>query len=209
MLQLLRPLIFGFVCAVFLLTQSANASPDEAKVLIESSSQEVLDILASDAISMEEKEHKLAALFDRILDLPWMARFSLGRHWKMVTEKQREEYMRLNHALLFQKYLPEIKEFPQQKLAFKQQLDLGDNEYIVHTQLTGVDETITDVSYKVRKNADGTYKIFDVISDGISLINTQRLEFSSVLNRKGIEYLIYKLGVRTASVQKYLASMSF
>ena len=76
--------------------------------------------------------------------------------------------------------------------------DDGDGEYTVAMQMKS-DENGSepvDVNYRVRKQGD-TYKIFDVIVEGVGLLTTQRSEFSSVIADKGIDYLIDQLATKS------------
>jgi phospholipid transport system substrate-binding protein len=76
--------------------------------------------------------------------------------------------------------------------------DDGEGEYTVSMQIIPPDsnEPVL-VDYRVRKD-NGSYKIFDVIVEGVSMITTQRSEFASVLNSEGIDALIGKLGTMGA-----------
>lgn len=185
----------------------ARASSEKAQVALEASSQALLAVLTTQQ-SEEDKEQQIAILIHDIMDLPWMAQFSMGRYWKKATQKQRDDYIPVHNALLFQRYLPEIKELPTQQVVFEHTVETDIHEYTVHSKVISADGSVDEVDYKVRKTADNCYKVYDVIFDGISVINNHRSEFSAILHRKGIDYLIYKLGVRTAEMHKYILSLS-
>jgi len=51
------------------------------------------------------------------------------------------------------------------------------------------------VDYRVRK-FDGQFKVVDVNVEGISMLHTHRVEFASVINRKGVDGLIADLRSR-------------
>ena len=52
-----------------------------------------------------------------------------------------------------------------------------------------------DVDFRVRKRDEG-YKVIDVSVEGISMLHTHRVEFASVVNRKGIDGLLDDLRAR-------------
>ncbi|MGV2432156.1 MAG UNVERIFIED_CONTAM: ABC transporter substrate-binding protein [Rickettsiaceae bacterium] len=52
------------------------------------------------------------------------------------------------------------------------------------------------VDYLVYDNA-GNYKVRDIITEGISLVNSQRSEYNDVIENHGIEYLISELKKRS------------
>ncbi len=68
---------------------------------------------------------------------------------------------------------------------------------MVVTKVRSQDTAPTRVAYRVR-NLDGNYKIIDVLVEGVSLVTTQRSEFSSVVTRDGIDGLLAVLRERTA-----------
>ena len=63
------------------------------------------------------------------------------------------------------------------------------------------------VDYRIHK-VDASFKIFDVVVEGVSLLTTQRTEFSSVLTNKGMDYLINQLAQKTANAAKKSATKS-
>jgi phospholipid transport system substrate-binding protein len=52
------------------------------------------------------------------------------------------------------------------------------------------------VDYMVRGQGKG-FKVFDVIVEGVSMIQTQRSEFASVLAKHDIDYLINQLASKS------------
>ena len=68
-----------------------------------------------------------------------------------------------------------------------------EGDTIVRTQiLRPSGGTPIGVDYRVRK-IDGAYKVVDVNVEGISMLHTHRVEFASVINRKGMEGLLEEL----------------
>ena len=49
------------------------------------------------------------------------------------------------------------------------------------------------VNYRLKKNDNGDWKVFDIIIDGISLLKNYRSDFKNHVKNKGIESLIKKL----------------
>ena len=72
------------------------------------------------------------------------------------------------------------------------------NEYLVKTEIKSENNKSFRIDYKIRKESDGSYKIFDIIAEGISMITTQRSEFGSILSRNNISFLIEKLEAKVS-----------
>ena len=51
------------------------------------------------------------------------------------------------------------------------------------------------VDYRVRQ-FDGAPKVVDVVVEGISMLNTHRVEFASVVNKRGFDGLVAELKAR-------------
>src|SRR6185312_2833088 len=77
--------------------------------------------------------------------------------------------------------------------------DDGNNEFTVSMQIQSEDKQSDPilVDYRIRKNGDGSLKIFDVIVEGVSMITTQRSEFAAVITNHNIDYLINMLETKS------------
>jgi phospholipid transport system substrate-binding protein len=78
----------------------------------------------------------------------------------------------------------------------------GDDEFTVSMQIKS-DESGSEpvmVDYKIRsdKGHKNNFAVFDIIVEGVSMITTQRSEFTSVVANKGMDYLITQLSNGTA-----------
>jgi phospholipid transport system substrate-binding protein len=181
------------ILTLFISPLTSNANATEAQTFVRQVSDQALGLIKTKNVPEEQKEERLQRLFTKSVDTKWIAKFVLGRYWRDATSAQKEEYLKLHKQFLVNSYVPKFKEYTNQKIAFKKYYDEGDNEYLVETEIVQPNGPAIKVDYKVRKTADGEYKIFDIIAEGVSFITTQRSEFSSILSRKGIDDLIKKL----------------
>ena len=62
-----------------------------------------------------------------------------------------------------------------------------------------------EVDYKVKFYKNG-FKIRDVIAENISMLTTQRSEFSAILANNDVDYLIGQLESKTAEYHQSLVS---
>lgn len=177
------------------LPQGASASAEGARDFIQNVSDQTLGILASASLDVSQKERKLDELFRQSVDMDWIARFVIGRHWRTASEEQRTRYSELYGKFLINSYVPKFREYTNQKFVLKKFLAEEEGEYIVQTEIVSPDTSPIRVDYRVRQEGE-TYKIFDVVAEGISLIATQRSEFGSILSRSGLDSLIEKLAAR-------------
>ena len=72
----------------------------------------------------------------------------------------------------------------------------GDTSYVTMVINDPAGQNI-NLDYRLR-DTGGAYKITDITVEGVSLLNTQRSEFKSVVNSKGIDGLIEALKAQVA-----------
>lgn len=178
------------------LTSGANATQEGAQSFIKNVSQQAIGMITSNKNNETLKEAQLIHLFEKSVDTKWIAKFAMGRYWNDATDLQKEQYIKLHKQFLVNSYVPKFRKYTNQKIALKKTYDEGENEYLIETEILQKEGPAIKVDYKVRKDAENKYMIYDVVAEGVSLITTQRSEFGSILSRKGVDYLIKKLKSR-------------
>lgn len=170
----------------------ALASEKEAKAYVDSVSDRVLTIIANEKLGHSEKQQKLISLFEQTVDTKWIGRFVLGRYYNTATPAQKKSYDDVYRDFLIRSYVPRFKEYKGEKIELGEVRKDGKNEYVVKTNIVAENEPAIRVDYRVRETG-GSFRVVDIISEGVSLINTQRSEFGSVVSREGMDYLIEQL----------------
>ena len=191
---------FSFFLAIALLTASAHAGEKEAKAYVLTVSNKVLDIISNKKMSQDTKQTKLIKLFEQTVDTKWIGHFVLGRYYRTATAAQKKKYDDVYHEFLIRSYVPRFKEYKGQKFEITETQVDSKNEYVVKTNILSDNEAPIRVDYRVRDDG-GTFHITDIISEGVSLINTQRSEFGSVVSREGMDYLLDQLKQRLETLK--------
>jgi phospholipid transport system substrate-binding protein len=165
--------------------------------------QRAIDEVNTPGISEEERLTRFRTLFREGFDVPLIARFVLGRYWRIATEAQREDYLRLFDDLIVQTYARRFGEFPGARisvLTVSRPNEDGDQIVAVEGQLPGKAPVRMDV--RVRP-ADGVLKIIDIAIEGVSMAITQRDEFAAVIQRGGgeVDALLANLRQKVGAVR--------
>lgn len=186
------------IATVFLLFAAAMpayaANPDEVSQFADKLAGTALEIVKDESTSKAEKQTKLEALFRDYVDIPFVARFVLGKHWRTATPEQQQAYLTNYEAFVLKNYTARLTNYTGQTYKILGARDEGDGEYLLTMELNNKDEPNVMVDYRVRAQDGGGYKIMDIIVEGVSMITTQRSEFGSVVNRNGLDGLINALG---------------
>jgi phospholipid transport system substrate-binding protein len=172
----------------------AASSKDDAKVFVEELSDKVLKIVKSKNNSEEDKEKWLTDIFRKSVDSRWMGRFVLGRYFRKATPAQQKRYLKLYTKFLINSYVPRFKTYAGGDFKILGVIPKGDEQYIIQTELTSdsKESPALRVDYRL-KNRDNKFYVIDIVGEGISLLTTQRSDFSGLISRKGIPYFLDKL----------------
>ncbi len=184
--------------AILLLTIQTEVFADGAqdvRSFITQTSDAALQIIKSDD-SSEQKNDKLTKIFNETVDIDWMAKFAVAKVWRSMTQDQRKKYITAYHNYLVKTYVPRFSEYNNQKIKIINIKDLGNDRYIVSTEIINEkprdNSTVINVGYRCRKHNDA-FKVIDLTGENFSLLATQRSEFAAVVEKGGIDLLITTL----------------
>lgn len=191
-------LLFGLVLMMpLLLAQPSTAQPtaEEARDLVQDVGDQVLGILRDDGLDSQQKVTRLASLLEGPIDLELVARLILGRHWRTASPQQRGEYLELFQAFALDSLASQLHVYEGQEFEVTGARVVGDRDAVVSTRIVSPERPPLDVDWRLRQVDDHLVAI-DVIVEGVSLIVTQRSEFGSVVERRGLEGLLSELRQR-------------
>jgi len=174
----------------------AAVSADAARELIESVGVEVLAVLRNPDLAPQEKFDLLVELLDGPIDLNLIARLILGRHWRTASEAQQAEYLELFRAFALDNLASKLQVYDGQDFEVVGSQSVNDRDALVQSLVSGAGQQPLKVDWRVRERGDGDLVAIDVIIEGISLIVTQRSEFSAVIERSGMDGLLAELRQR-------------
>lgn len=184
--------LFGVFLVLFLVAP-ALAGAKQAETFVSGLGSQAVNVLRDGSLNDKQKRDTLSVMFSQNVDVDWIGRFVLGRHYRTMTEPQRQRFMQVYSEFLRRTYTSRFQEYT--AVTFKV---LGSNEQspqesLVQTQVQIPDKAPIKVDYRVVESAPGIYKVTDIVVEGVSLLTTQRSEFASVINRDGVDTLISRI----------------
>ncbi len=163
---------------------AGKSSPPEA--FVENLSKVAIETLSIRDIQQSERNHRFRVLLNQNFDVPTIARFALGRYWRIASTEQQQEYMRLFENVIVGTYSARFSKYSGQKiqvLGSKTEID----STIVNSRLINPDGSEpVKIDWRLKPDG-GNFKITDLIVEGVSLSTTQRSEYASVIERNGGE----------------------
>jgi phospholipid transport system substrate-binding protein len=179
--------LIGLSAPGLALSEQGISAPEK---FVQETSDRVMNLLKSTA-SDSEKKKKLVSIFLDATDTDWMGKFVLGKHWQALSDQDKRKYLEVYRDYLVASYVPKFRDFNNQEVVVRGIKELSAGSYQVITDITSP-SSIVRVEYRI-KSTGNAYKIHDIIAEGVSLLTTQRSEFSSIMNSEGFESLINRL----------------
>ncbi len=186
---------FYILLVALLLPTFANASKLDDKdpeKFADNIANKIVEIIESKKSESDQQE-ELIDLFEKYVDTEWMARFALGKYFRQLDSDQKKKYLEGYRDYVIYTYIPRFKEYTGERIKILSSLNQGDGEFIVKSSLK-TSKTKNDilVDYRLKKNGS-SFKIIDIIGEGVSLITTQRSDFAAPISQKGLDFFLDRL----------------
>lgn len=193
------PLAAALLLAVCVgLVRPANAqSAAQATGFIRTTGQQLVGVI-NGAGSAAAKSAALARIVDAEVDVDGIAKFCLGRFWRLATPAQRVQYEHLFHRVLVLNVTSKIGDYT--GVTFKVgRATVREEGVVVKTIITRPGQAPAEVDWLV-KSIGGALRIIDVVAEGTSLRVTQRSDYASFISRHddSVAALITALQAQTA-----------
>ena len=172
----------------WLASPALAASNDAAKRFVEQIAEKTLAIVQTDA-DAATKQAKLEDLFRPIVDIPFVGKFVLGQHWRTATPAQQKDYLTAYGPFLMKNYIGRLVKYSGQGVEVTKAVKDKDGSVLVTMKIIEPGANSFFVDYRLRPDGK-SFKLIDIVVEGVSLLASQRSEFNSVVNNKGLDYLI-------------------
>jgi phospholipid transport system substrate-binding protein len=157
-----------------------------------------MGMLDNENLSLDEKVSKAKASLIQNMDFDSMSKQSLGRsNYNRISDQQFSQYKEAYKNYLVNVYSRAVNSYNDQIMNIKSVTQIASNQYLVRTEIVShKTEQKISVEFYVKSTQSSdkeTFKVLDIVTEGISLIQTQQTQFNSVIESSNIEALIKML----------------
>lgn len=160
----------------------AAANDQAAQDFIAKMGDRGINFLGDQSMTMESKKAEFSKLLNESFDMDTIGRFSLGTNWKVATPAQQQEYLKLFRQMIVKVYSQRFSDYQGQKFEVRSSRVESNKDSVVTSFIVPSSGPQVRVDWKVR-NKGGTFKVIDIIVEGVSMAQTQRADFTSVIQR--------------------------
>jgi phospholipid transport system substrate-binding protein len=198
-----------FMLSVFWLSTIGIAAAGEPTNLIRQTTDQVLKILEDPKLQGPEKraerQAQLHAISDQAFDWQEMARRALATHWRGLNPQQQQEFVGLFRDLVEGTYMNRLETATQEKqdIQYESEQQVDGSRVAVKTKVVTKRNQQVPIEYRLQKE-DGRWRIYDVLVEGISLVNNYRSQFNQIISSSSYDALVQKM--KSRQVQEPTAS---
>jgi phospholipid transport system substrate-binding protein len=196
-----RIIRWGLVGYLLLAGPIIRAEAGEPQDKIHKTVDEVLTITADKGLQPQERRAKIRQAVLQRFGFEEMAQRSMGQHWRTLTPQQRQEFVELFTELLERSYMNRIEGYkagPQGVRYPKEEIN-GD-QAIVHTEITRERDLPAMVNYNLL-HKDGDWKVYDIVIEGVSLVNNYRTQFNTIMLKDSYAGLVKQMRTKLTQEQ--------
>ena len=155
----------------------------------------VLDVLRDPSLKGESakklKKDKIRAISEKMFDFTELSKRTLAANWSKFSPEQQTEFIELYTSLLEDAYANKIMAYTDEKIAFSKEVALTEKTVEVRSTILR-DNGDIPIDYRVIMK-DGLWRVYDVVIEGVSIINNYRSQFREILANKPPESLLATL----------------
>ncbi len=183
------------VAALLLLPLTAWATPtDDVKGTIDRVIKIVTDPGLKPQAKTKERRAEIRKTVGERFNFGEMARRSLATHWRELTPAEQENFTDVFTDLLEKSYVDTIENFSDEKILYLgEQID-GDTA-TVKTKVVTKKGVEIPIDYRLLSR-NGKWEVYDVVIEGVSLINNYRVQFNKIIRSKSYPELVRLMKVK-------------
>lgn len=172
----------------------AGLATDQVKGTVD----QVIKILTDPALKGEKKIQERRAKIRQVVlqrfGFTEMSKRSLGRYWSERTPEERTEFVRLYTDLLERAYIDRVDGYTGEQVVYLGEAVDGDYSEVRSKIVTKRNQEIP-ILYRLQKT-NANWEVYDVIVEGVSLVNNYRTQFSKIIRTSSYQGLVKKMQVK-------------
>lgn len=155
----------------------------------------------ADSLGYEGRAKTMASTVAAVYDTEFMARKSVGRHWRSLSAEERARFVDVFGRLTVANYAGRFTGYDGEHFEIEGREDGVHGTVLVKTVLVKSDGEPVHLDYRLHPTDKG-WRIIDVYLNGtISELALRRSEYSALLKREGFEKLVEAIDTKIANLR--------
>ena len=172
----------------------AGPATDQVKGTVDQVIKILTDPTLKGETKVQERRAKIRQVVLQRFGFTEMSKRSLGRYWSERTPEERTEFVRLFTDLLERAYIERVDGYSGEQVVYLGESVDGDYSEVRSKIVTKRNQEIP-ITYRLQK-ASANWEVYDVIVEGVSLVNNYRTQFSKIIRTSSYQELVKKMQVK-------------
>lgn len=138
-----------------------------------------------------ERRAAIRKVISQRFDFEEMARRSLAVAWQQRTPQERKEFVGLYTDLLERSYMKRIEGYSNEKIVYLDE-KIDGTYAVVRTKIITDRNVEIPIDYRLL-DRNGKWLVYDVVIEGVSLVNNYRTQFSKIIRTSSYQELVKKM----------------
>jgi phospholipid transport system substrate-binding protein len=178
--------------------ENSVASEENPMQPIQETVEKILDILRSNTESeWVVTRGKISAIIQNRFDFQEQSRLVLANAWAERSAEEKEHFISLFSTLQEHVYLNRLRDYSGETVQFTKQVTKKGKALVFSAIIKDQEEI--PIVYRMKKK-EGTWLVYDVIIDGVSLVKNYRKQFASILEKESYTDLISQMEEKVKKV---------
>jgi phospholipid transport system substrate-binding protein len=191
-----------FVVPGLWLAAPASAQTGPATRYLRQRNEEVARLLRREATTdaaRAQRSQEVTRILSDLLDYEELSRRSLGTHWDGRTEAQRREFVDLLRQLVERNYEANLERVLDYEINYTAETTGADGTVVTTEARSRVERRQPPVEITYTLHLQGSsWRVFDVVTDGVSLVRNYRNQFNRIITEHNWDELIRRMRDRLA-----------
>ena len=202
----LKNLKLVLVFIISTLATSAVYAQDEevatAKQVVEKFQSELIAVMKDGKkLGYAGRYQKLSDPISNSHDLTKIARIVVGKEWEKLSEDQQQKLTDIFIRLSIASYAHNFKDYSGESFGFDSEEETTRGGVVVHTHLVIPNDKPVKFDYMLKEKGS-SWRIINIISNGVSDLALKRSEYTTILQREGFDVLMSKINEKIDSYSK-------
>ncbi|MDD1605277.1 MAG: ABC transporter substrate-binding protein [Methylococcaceae bacterium] len=195
-------IIAVFIGLLLLGISNAFAIEDGAKQVVDKFQSELIAVMKNGKqLGFTGRYDKLYGPVSNSHDLSKIARIVVGKEWEKLSEAQQKKLVDVFSKLSVASYAHNFKDYSGEAFTIDSEEETARGGVVVYAHLSIPNDKDVKFEYHL-KDKDKSWRIINIVANGVSDLALKRSEYTSILQREGFDSLIAKINEKIDNYSK-------
>lgn len=191
-----------FIGLLLLGISNAFAVEDDAKQVVDKFQSELIAVMKNGKqLGFTGRYDKLYGPVSNSHDLSKIARIVVGKEWEKLSEAQQKKLVDVFSKLSVASYAHNFKDYSGESFTIDSEEETARGGVVVYAHLSIPNDKDVKFEYHL-KDKDKSWRIINIVANGVSDLALKRSEYTSILQREGFDSLIAKINEKIDNYSK-------